>query len=300
MYNAADPRSRLMASGPAKLDAKIGVPQVGLHHNETPHVSEELVNTWYVRGENYLSAFSIARAGASFERKDQPDEFMILLPDPETELAITWDGTTTDVKGNSVVFVPPGPSTIEVKVGGRISQWFTVKSEDLVTKCVNAEGYTGDPNVAPFEPWPDPPAGFKVRAYSLDVPRKEGRLGRVFRCTTFMTNVPYLLTAPRDITKMSPHHHDDHQQCSLITEGTYTHHMRWPWQVDKRQWLEDQHLEVGSPSVTFIPAHVVHTSEATGTVMNQLIDVFCPPRVDFSKQDGWVLNADDYPAKNGI
>ena len=40
---------------------------------------------------------------------------------------------------------------------------------------------------------------------------------------------------------------------------------------------------------------VIHTSQGIAGEGMRLIDVFAPPRVDFSRQDGWVLNADEYP-----
>lgn len=302
MYVASDPRSRLAGAAAPKVApaTDFGPAQIGRHYQEPPQVIKPTYRAWYTRGESFLSAYIEAKPGAVLERKKQPDEFMLLLPDPELELEITWKGTTTKVKGYAVVFVPPGESKIEVKAGGRIIGYYTTKSTDLVKLCGNSKNYEPDPNVGKVKPWPEPKGGFKVRRYSLDIPKKEGRLGRIFRCTTLMVNYPYGYDGPRDITKMSPHHHDDFQQCSLILEGTYVHHLRWPWLSDKTKWRPDVSESTGTPSVTFIPARVIHTSEAVEQVHNQLIDIFCPPRVDFSKQEGWVLNANDYPAPKDI
>ena len=101
--------------------------------------------------------------------------------------------------------------------------------------------------------------------------------------------------APRDTAKLSPHSHADFEQASLLLEGDYVHHLRWPWGPDMSQWRPDEAGEVGSPSVLIIPAKVVHTSRNVGPKRSWLIDVFGPPRMDFSSKPGMVCNEADYP-----
>ncbi len=299
MYDSKDPRAALKAaSKPAQ--GPFDAASVARFYAETPQESSALCCTWYVRGQNFIIGYSQCEAGAVLERQTQPDEYMLLLPERDTVVAVTAGGATQRMEGLSLVCVPPGASRVEVLNAGPVYRLISTQSADLAALCSNAGSYaTPHAVVAPLQAWPTPPGGLRLRRYSLDVPLVPGRFGRIFRCTTFMVNFLHAMEGQRDPTQLSPHHHDDFEQCSLAVSGAFTHHLRWPWTVNKLHWHEDAHEAVGAPSVCVIPPPSLHTSEATGPGTNQLVDIFSPPRMDFSLLPGWVLNADDYPMPEG-
>lgn len=298
MYDPSDPRSRMAAtapvSKPAGAQAFAGA-DYGLFYEIGPQIVADGARTWLTRGQNFLVGQSEVEPGGSPSRPDQPDEYVLLLPDRNTPAVIEANGERVEVDGYSLVIVPPGESRITLPAGGRATRIFSTRSEDLNSVCSNADSYAAPhPNVTLLEPWPDPVGGFRIRAYSLDVPPTPGRFGRIFRCTTLMVNYLDPQHGPRDITKLSPHHHDDFEQGSLALDGAFTHHLRWPWTTNLNVWRDDEHALVRAPSLTVIPPPAIHTSRGMESGLNQLVDIFSPPRTDFSKQ-GWVLNADEYP-----
>jgi hypothetical protein len=304
MYDTSDPRAALAATPPAAAppaaSGAFAAPEYGRFHAEPPHETAAGTRNWYVRGQNFVLAYTEAEAGAVLARAAQVDEYVVILPDTGTTARITAGGESKDVSGPSVVMVPPGPGAVEALTAGRIIRLVTSKAADLVARCPNAASYAAQRERIPaFAPWPEPAGGCRIRAYSLDVPKEPGRFGRIFRCTTFMVNYLDPQVGPRDITKLSPHHHDDFEQCSLAVEGAFMHHLRWPWTVDMRQWRDDEHQHFGTPSALVIPPPCIHTTRGLEDGVNQLVDIFCPPRMDFSLQKGWILNAEDYPMPAG-
>jgi hypothetical protein len=298
MYEVDDPRSRLStAGGSAQPASAFGEATYARFYDEPPQERAEHERTWYARGQNFVVCYSEVEPGAVFERKGQVDEYVLLLHDPDMTVTVEANGETVEVPGYSITMVPPGDSRVTCRTAGHIVRLITTQSKDVAALAANGDKYAGPhPQIPPFEAWPDPVGGFRIRSYSLDVPDEEGRFGKIFRCTTFMVNV-FPPQGPRDVTKLSPHHHDDFEQCSLALEGFYWHHLRWPWTANQHDWHDDEHEKVLSPSVCVIPPRVIHTSAPTDPGDNVLVDIFSPPREDFSDMPGWVLNADDYPRK---
>ena len=296
-YTATDPRSKLATAAPAP-PAAYGTASYAKFYETAPQVVDDKSATWLVRGQNFVLAYSAVAAGATLERQTQQDEYALLIPDASTAAELTIDDEVVPLAGRTLTFVPPGRSVVRVTAGGRIVRVFTDAAHDLAQASSNAAAYLArQPNVAPIEPWPTPADRFRVRTYSLDVAPEPGRFGRIWRCTTIMINYTEPRPGPRDVTKMSPHQHDDFEQASLVLDGCFLHHIRWPWGTDMRQWRPDEHEVCAGPSLAVIPPRTVHTSQQVGTEINQLVDIFVPPRADFSAIDGWVLNASDYPKK---
>jgi hypothetical protein len=300
MYNASDPRSTLAGGAPAApanwVHKSFFGSQLARFYETEPQIRDRNGETWISRGQNFVIAYSKGLQDGVFARNAQVDEYAIIIPDAETQVAITTAAGTEIVPGYSVIFVPPGDSSIRMLTPGTIVRLLTPRSEDMANAAANAEAFQGThPNVPPFQPWPEPAGGLKLRWYTLDVPEDPSRFGRIYRCTTFMINFLTPRIGPRARDNVSPHHHDDFEQCSLALSGAFTHHLRWPWTTNMNVWKEDEHLDCGSPSVCVIPPPSIHTTTAEGAGVNQLVDIFSPPRRDFSAKPGWVLNADDYP-----
>ncbi|MEU5907248.1 hypothetical protein ABZ780_23140 [Micromonospora sp. NPDC047467] len=300
-YAADDIRSRLTTSAPTRA-VDVSTPIRPAQWIEFLTFAPSMVGpngsrTWIARAANVVIAYTEARAGDVFVRTAQPDEYAVLMYSSSAPVTVSAAGSTASVSEEAFVVVPPGDSEIRVDGDGILIRLFSTRAEDLSASAINAAAYAEpDERVTPLQPWPDPVGGFALRVYRLaDTPIAEGRFGRIFRTTNLMVNFLAEEPKPRDVHKLSPHHHDDFEQVSLAVKGRFMHHIRYPWGPDSTRWRPDESREIATPSICVIPPPTVHTTQGIGP-HQQLIDIFSPPREDFSVS-GWVLNADDYPMR---
>ena len=250
-----------------------------------------------MRSQTCCVAFSLARDGDTLRRDDQVDEYMVLLPSADSAVTVSAGDERTEVVGSAVVVVPPGPSEVTIGASGVVCGCSRrSRPTSPIAAATPTPTRPPTPTSRCSQPWPDPPSGHRIRVYPLAAIKPEpGRFGRILRCSTIMVNYFYPDDGPRDPHVMSPHHHDDFEQLSLQLEGDYVHHIRSPWTVDMTAWRDDDHEYCTSPALTIIPPPTIHTSQSVHHMRHQLIDIFSPPRRDFSERPGWVLNADEYP-----
>ncbi|MFC6280212.1 MULTISPECIES: hypothetical protein [Polaromonas] len=251
-------------------------------------------STWLTRGANFVVAVTQASAGTELARDNNPDEYMVYLVD--TAAVIEAGKERIEASADSLTIVPPGASRVTLSGAGQVVRVFSTKASDLASAAGNAGLYAaGAPEVAPLQAWPDPVGGFKLRNYLVSEHTKPDSNMRIFRSSNLMINIMTARQVARDVHKLSPHSHADFEQGSLAISGDWVHHMRYPWTVDMTTWKEDEHIEMGSPSLLVIPPKVIHTSRNVNDGGSALIDIFAPPRMDFSSKPGMVCNAAEYP-----
>src|SRR6187551_1868822 len=106
MYEADDPRSRLAtAGGGAGSVSAFGDSTYARFYEEAPREQDSTQRTWYVRGQNFVVAYSDARDGAVFERAGQPDEYVLLLPEAGVSARVDAGSESVEVAGYSVTMV---------------------------------------------------------------------------------------------------------------------------------------------------------------------------------------------------
>ncbi|TNC29512.1 cupin domain-containing protein [Amycolatopsis alkalitolerans] len=286
MYTTDDPRAALGGSGVAS----------GIAAPEYHDFSGSGRRTEITRAQNVVLAYTRPSAGESLGKGEFRFEHVLLLVHHSSAAEVVAGDGKVSLRGQGMIVIPPGISEIVSLGEGDLVRLIQPDEADWASRARNAASYAEPhPRVTPLTPWPAP-AEDRLRFYPLaDVPEDPKRFGRIFRTRAFMVNFLAPQEGPRDPSKLSPHHHDDFEQISLAVEGEYVHHIRTPWTTDSRAWREDDHERAGSPSVTVIPPPTVHTSAAIAAGRNQLIDIFSPPRKDFSAQPGWVLNEEEYP-----
>ncbi|MES2189939.1 MAG: hypothetical protein V4454_07440 [Pseudomonadota bacterium] len=267
----------------------------GLYYASEPQLKDGGQKTWITRSANVVVVVSQVSAGTELERDDNPDEYLLLLP-PGVRASVTAGVESIEAGPESLTILPPGKSAIRVLDSGVVTRVFTVRAADLAVRAENAAIYAnGAPGVAPLKDWPAPLDGYKLRNYKLPEYTDPKIFGRLFRSSNLMINVFERKTDRRDPRKMSPHSHPDFEQISLTLEGSFIHYLRTPWTADSTTWRDDEHVHVDSPSTLVIPANLIHTTRDVGEGVAWLIDIFGPPRMDFSLQPGVVRNADEYP-----
>ena len=255
--------------------------------------------TWYVRSQNCCVAYSLVQPGDSARAgPSSPTSTWCCSRSPDAAPSSRPAATGPTCGAARSWWCRPVPSEID-------------RSRPAARSCGCSRTGGGparavpqrrrlrpaDPNVAPFAPWPDPPDGFGIRVYRLaDIPQDPGRFGRILRCSTIMVNYFYVDDAParsdsscRRTTTTTSSRSRSSSAATTCTTSARPGRSNWPTGATTSTGSAPARPSPSSLRPRCTPAR------ASATCAHQLIDVFCPPRIDFSDRPGWVLNDDEYP-----
>ena len=103
MYDPTDPRASLGPSAsPVALPREFAGAEYGRFYDEAPQESTPEGRTWYLRGQNFIVAYTLAQPGAVLGRRSQPDEYVALIPRAETSVEVSAGAEARTVKGHSL------------------------------------------------------------------------------------------------------------------------------------------------------------------------------------------------------
>ena len=266
-------------------------PSIADYRQQAPQQEGPDWQRWITRAANFAIVYTEGTAGAEIAQDFVDEQFAYTL---EGGITVSAGGNEAALGPEDLVILPPGACRIAFAQDATLVQVVTAE-EELAKLAGNAATYAdGASEVAPVEAWPEPVGGYRLRVYSTLDGYARGGMVHAYRTRKLMI-VPYArFLQPRDETQLSPHSHADFEQASVALEGDWLHFLRVPWTANRQHWKPDTTVEIGSPSVTVIPAGVIHTSQSLPGEGMRLVDVFSPPRVDFSLR-GVVDNAADYP-----
>ena len=181
MYDPSDPRSALAATpegGKTGGGRICRAPNTPKFYETPPQEDDANGRTWYARGQNFIVAYTEAKPGATFSRKGQIDEYVVLLSRTSRRAAeIARRREEIGRAAYTLAFVPPGDSSGDRAEGRAAGAPVHHPLGRPRGEMPNAAAYARPhPNIPPFQAWPEPKGGYRIRSYSLDVPRQEGPL----------------------------------------------------------------------------------------------------------------------------
>ena len=178
-----------------------------------------------MRAGEFRGLYSEAGDGAVFERRAQPDEYVLLLPEAETSAVVEANGERREINGYSITMIPPGDSRITVAGtsigGGQVVRLISAQSPDLLELVSKAPSLTDRIRLSPLNRGRRPMEAISSTARRAD--EDGGSADSLHHLHG--QNVP---RSPVARSAKLSRTERDFEQCRG-DRGVLRHHLRWPW-----------------------------------------------------------------------